>query len=132
MRAQEQLEVAGNVRRKYLETLSINLNEEELAIHEHISRYEFAADKEFIKKARHCLEKIWNSNQSSGLLWAPALGNVLERRWFMICKTGQKLGLDIYQIYRTSFLSDLSRRSPLEKAKFFIFASFANLGNATL
>lgn len=89
----EKLASARLVRLAQLEYLGIRPTEEELALHQALSAWQFQATSDFIDASLAWLHKLKTANDVAGIYPKPALLRVLGQRWAALCATATLLGL---------------------------------------
>ena len=89
----KKLASARLVRLAQLERLGIRPTEEELALHQALSIWQFQATTEFIGDSLVWLRKLKTANEVAGVYPEPVFLNVLGQRWSALCATATHLGL---------------------------------------
>jgi len=88
----KKLASARLVRLGQLELLGIRPTEEELALHQALSTWQFQATTDFIGASLAWLRKLKTANEETGIYPEPIFLNVLGQRWSALCSTATHLG----------------------------------------
>ena len=100
----KKLASARLVRLAQLEHLGIRPTEEELALHQSLSTWQFQATPDFIGASLAWLRKLKAANDVAGVYPEPVFLNVLGQRWSALCATATHLGLwTLRTFWRTPF-----------------------------
>jgi len=101
----EKLASARLVRLAQLEYLGIQPTEEELALHQALSTWQFQATSAFINASLAWLHKLKAANDVAGIYPEPVLLRVLGQRWFALCAMATPLGLWTLKTFQRTPLS---------------------------
>jgi hypothetical protein len=101
----EKLASARLVRLAQLEYLGIRPTEEELALHQALSAWQFQATSDFIGASLAWLHKLKAANDAAGIYPEPVLLRVLGQRWSALCATATPLGLWTLKTFQRTPLS---------------------------
>lgn len=114
----KQQEVASNIRLSQIKGLGINPTNKEFEIHEIISCGKIKPKKELLICAKFWLEKLRCANLELKIYPEPVFSNLLGNKWFSACNASTQLGLDIWNLYNKSELSN--KISSYQKFKFIL------------
>jgi len=115
----KKLASAKLVRLAQLERLAIRPTEEELALHQALSTWQFRATPDFIGASLAWLCKLKAANEVAGIYPEPVFLSVLGQRWSALCATATHLGL---WTLRTFWCTPLSTGAGLTWKQMFKFA----------
>lgn len=96
---------AGLVRHNLLRKLGVDFSEKEFRLHQDISNLRFCVTVDFVKEAQKWLSKLQRINKKNGLFPEPDFSKILSERFYRICRSSQKLGPGIWEIFWNSPLS---------------------------
>ena len=89
----KKLASARLVRLAQLERLGIHPTEEELALHQALSIWQFQANRDFIGASLAWFHKLKAANDMAGIYPDPIFLSLLGQRWSALCATATHLGL---------------------------------------
>jgi len=101
----EKIVSARLVRLAQLECLGIRPTEEELALHQALSAWQFQATSDFIDASLAWLHKLKAANEVAGIYQEPVFLRVLGQRWYALCATATHLGLWTLKTFQRTPLS---------------------------
>ncbi|MDR7666382.1 glycosyltransferase [Methanosarcina sp. Z-7115] len=116
----EQKLVANNIRLAQIRELGINPTKKEFEVHEALSYYEIDHNKKFVLQVRFWLEKLETTNLEMKIYPEPAFSAVLGHYWYHACKASTYLGLNAWNLFNESKLSNSISLSPVQKIKFIL------------
>lgn len=106
----DQKRYADRVRYRQLrEFLGLTPTGDELRLHSLISIGEFEARKDYLSAVNQWLLKIWSANQERKYFDDRVLSAELAKRWYVACNKATHLGMDTWEQFRASPLSDVNR-----------------------
>ena len=111
---------ARRVRLAQLERLGIRPTEEELALHQALSTWQFHATPDFIGASLAWLRKLKAANDVAGVYPEPVFLSVLGQRWSALCATATHLGLWTLRTFWRTPLSTGAGLTWKQKLKFAI------------
>lgn len=104
----KKLASAQRVRLAQLARLGIRPTDEELALHQALSTWQFHATPDFIDASLAWLDKLKAANDVTGVYQKPIFLSLLGQRWFALCATATHLGLwTLRTFWRTPLSADL-------------------------
>ena len=83
---QEKMIATARVRREQLERLGLDFGEDEFALHERISTWDFLSSRTFVKNTETWLRKLKQANDISRLYPEPEFSATLGEKWLLCCQ----------------------------------------------
>lgn len=124
----EQQAAADQVRLREIERLGIEPTEDEVALHNRISRWEQIRGRAELEDLKRWFLKLRATNQISQVFSVAAFDRALERRWWAACKANIELGIEAWRIYSRAQFVEIAKRGFLEKAQFWTKGLLRELG----
>ena len=100
--------------------LGLNVNKEQLLLHQQIAVYKFPICNDFLVNANSWLCKLLDANEKSKRYSESSFCHLLGERWFNICYRSTSLGLKVMWAFRRSPLSSFVEVPFKIKVKFLI------------
>lgn len=121
---QEQKNGASDIRKRQLEALGLEPDEEDMRIHNSLHPKKSETIDEFINNEEKWLSKIVETNARTNTYNQTALSKIIHNRWLTICGINSNAGLKIWKRFKSSSLirnSDGKRLAVLDQStKLFI------------
>ena len=124
----EQQGIADKVRLREIERLGIKPSEDEVALHNRISRWEQIRGRAELEDLERWFLKLRAANQISQMFLMAAFERALDRRWWFGCRSNIGLGLEAWRIYARAPFAELAKRSLFEKPQFWAKGLLRELG----
>jgi glycosyltransferase involved in cell wall biosynthesis len=117
--ADEQQAAASAVRERGLGFLGVKPSQDQIELHNNVSKWDFSAPGVELGLVELWFSELDRANRASRHLPISAFGRALERRWWAVCRTNVKIGLEAWRTYTRSPLSKFGSRSALSRARFY-------------
>jgi hypothetical protein len=124
----EQQGIADKVRLREIERLGIKPSEDEVALHNRISRWEQIRGRAELEDLERWFLKLRAANGTSKVLSMAAFDRALERRWWAACKANIGLGNEAWRVYKRAQFAGGAKRSLLAKAQFWAKGFLREMG----
>ncbi len=118
--SQEQKKTVEKIYIESLKMLGLNVNKEQLLLHQQIAVYKFPICNDFLVNANSWLCKLLDANEKSKRYSESSFCHLLGERWFNICYRSTSLGLKVMWAFRRSPLSSFVEVPFKIKVKFLI------------
>jgi glycosyltransferase involved in cell wall biosynthesis len=114
----QQQRTAALVRERQLRRLGLRPSKRELLLHNAISVWQFEVDDGHLGEIRDWLLLLNRANENVRAFKASALQDVLEKRWWTICRAALVENKHAWKLYADSALANWGRRSLADRASF--------------
>jgi len=114
------IESANRIRHRQLQMLGINPTPDELALHAALSMWKFDCSLQFMEKAERFLLMILVANKHTQHYDPTKLLGVIQVRWFALCYTNAKLGMQTWNLFNNSSLSKGINLTGKQRIKFLV------------
>jgi len=124
----QQRAAADKVRLRELDRLGVKPSEDELTLHNRISRWEPVMGSAELQALREWFLKLRATNEDTEPFSAEAFDRALERRWWTACKANVGLGLKAWRTYANAPFNKTASRGILTKAQFWVKSALREIG----
>ena len=114
------IESANRIRLRQLEILGITPSPDELALHAALSMWKFDCSMQFMENTERFLLMILAANKHTQHYDPTTLLGIIQERWFALCYTNARLGLQTWNLFHNSSLSKGINLTWKQKIKFLI------------
>jgi len=101
-----------------LESLGIEIKQQDIILHRKIASWSFEKSKEFVKDSEEWLLKLLKANNATNIYPVQPFAEVISQRFYSICSNADCLGMFSYKTYFGSSLSQARKNIFLSKTNF--------------